>query len=273
MSGPKTDFIPGKPGLAIDHMGSGPLVLFLHGIGGHRTNWRDQLPALAGEFRAAAWDARGYGDSDDYEGPLRFGDFADDVLRVLDHFGAEKAHFCGLSMGGRILQDLHARYPERVATLVLCDTTPGFDVSMTPEQKAEFVRLRAQPLRDGKGPRDMAAGVIKTLVGPNAPREAFERMVDSMALLHKESYIKTVEASLDFNRAAELADISVPTLLIFGEHDTLTPPEVGRRMQEAIPHAELVVVEDAGHLVNIEQPDVFNATIRAFLLKHRDRAC
>lgn len=271
-----TDFIPGDPRLAVDHAGpvdgKGPFLMFLHGIGGNRTNWRDQFPALAADFHVAAWDARGYGDSDDYDGPLNFGDFASDVPRVLDHFGVAKAHFCGLSMGGRILQDFCALYPDRVATLVLCGTTPGFDVSMTPDQKAEFVRLRTQALKEGKEPRDMAAGVAKSLVGPNVSDTVFDRLVDSMSRLHKDSYIMTVEASLGFNRAKELSAIAAPTLLVYGEHDPLTPPDVGRRMQAEIPGAELAIIEDSGHLVNMEQPEAFNAAVRDFLLRHRDLA-
>ena len=93
----------------------GELLLFLHGIGNNRTSWHLQLPHFASHFTAAAWDARGYGDSDDYEGPLDFHSYGDDVVRVLDHFGVKRAHIVGLSMGGRIAMDLAARYPQ------LCD--------------------------------------------------------------------------------------------------------------------------------------------------------
>ena len=83
----------------VDREGEGPLLILLHGIGGNRSNWRAQLPDLSKTFHCVAWDARGYGDSDDYEGPLDFEDFAHDLLRVIDHFDAERAHLCGLSMG------------------------------------------------------------------------------------------------------------------------------------------------------------------------------
>ena len=99
---PGTNGASGTPDLAADLAGDGPLLLMMHGIGGNRTNWRAQLPALSRHFSCVAWDARGYGDSDDYEGPLAFDDFVADVLRVLDHFGADRAHLLGLSMGGRI---------------------------------------------------------------------------------------------------------------------------------------------------------------------------
>ena len=267
-----TVFIEGTPRLAADRAGSGPLVLFLHGIGGNRSNWTAQIEAVRDSFHAVAWDARGYGDSDDYEGPLDFGDFARDALRVLDRFEAESAHLVGLSMGGRIAQDFHARFPDRVATLVLCDTMSGFRTSLTPEKRAEFVRLRQAPLKAGKEPRDIADALVESLVGPGAGDAARRRLRDSIAALHKESYLKTVEASLSFDRSAELDRIAVPTLLLYGEHDRLTPPSLGKALHERISGSEFAVIEDAGHLSNIERPEAFNAALLAFLAKHRDRA-
>jgi 3-oxoadipate enol-lactonase len=268
MSELNTGFVPGTPRLAYDHTGAGPLVVFLHGIGGNRTNWHDQLPVFAAAgFHAVAWDARGYGLSDDYDGPLDFADFSHDLARLLDHLGAATAHLVGLSMGGRILQDFYPRYPERVAALVLCDTFPGFDSSFKPEQREEFVRLRKQPLLEGKEPKDIAPVVAKTLIGPKATEQQFQRLVASMSQLHKASYIKTVEATTYYDRVADLPNIKVPVLLVYGADDRLTPVKIGERMQRDIPNARLEVIEDAGHLVNIEQPDRFNELVIEFLLQ------
>ena len=96
-------------------------------------------------------------------------------------------------------------------------------------------------------------------------------MWDSIAALHKDSYLKTIEASLSFDRSAEIDRISVPTLLLYGEHDRLTPPTVGKALHERIAGSELTVIEGAGHLSNIERPEAFNAALLAFLVKHRDR--
>ena len=267
-----TEFVDGAPRLALDRMGDGPFLLFLHGIGGGRANWRGQLPVFARRFHAAAWDARGYGLSDDYDGPLAFGDFADDAIRVLDRFGVGRAHLCGLSMGGRIAQEFAARHPDRVATLVLCDTMSGFDASLTPAQREDFVRLRLEPLRRGKEPKDIAASVVRTLVGPDADPAVVDHAVETMAALRKPSYVKTVEASTHWDRTADLARIEAPTLLVYGEHDELTSPEIGRRLAARIPGARLAIVEGAGHLTNIERPAAFNRAVLDFLLAHRDRA-
>ncbi len=267
-----TTRIEGNPRLALDHSGNGPMVLFMHGIGGNRTNWHDQIMACRDSFHAVSWDARGYGESDDYEGPLDFGDFARDVLRVLDHFGVEKAHLVGLSMGGRIAQDFHARFAERVATLVLCDTMADFTQTLTPEKRADFIRLRQEPLLAGKEPADLADDLVASLTGPAAKPEARSRLWNSIAALHKKSYLKTIEASLSFDRSSDVANISVPTLLVYGEHDRLTPPEVGRELNRQIAGSHFVVIRNAGHLSNIEQPDAFNRELLAFLNRHRDLA-
>jgi 3-oxoadipate enol-lactonase len=261
-----TETIPGNPAIAYDHAGEGELVVFMHGIGGNRTNWTDQVGHFAHEFHALAWDARGYGGSDDYEGPLDFGDFAADLLRLIDHLGEEKAHLVGLSMGGRIAQDFYARHPERVASLVLVATFTGFQ-RFSEAERQRFVDLRKKPLIEGKEPKDIAPIVAKTLVGPNATTEQYERLVASMAALHKESYIKTVEATTLYNRDAELDAIAVPTLLVFGEHDSVTTKDLGEEMAARIKGSEYVMVANSGHLINIEQPHAFNAAVHDFLTR------
>ena len=114
-----TERIGPSPHLSVDHVGQGDLLVFLHGIGGNKRNWHPNLTAFGEHWHAVAWDARGYGESDDYEGPLDFLDYSHDVSRVLDHFGASKAHIIGLSMGGRIALDFAALYPSRLLTLDL----------------------------------------------------------------------------------------------------------------------------------------------------------
>ena len=268
-----TTFIPGRPRIAVDQAGEGPLVVMLHGIGGNRTNWTEQLLALADEgFTAVAWDARGYGASEDYEGPLDFGDFSADLLRLLDHYATEKAHVVGLSMGGRIAQDFYHRNPGRVATLALCDTFIGYDQSFTPEKREEFLRLRQKPLLEGKEPADIAPQVAATLVSPGCPEPKYQRLVDSLSALRKEMYLKTLATTIRYDVQGRPADIKVPTVVIFGADDRLTTPEIGRKLASEIDGAEYRELPNAGHLSNIEQPDAFNRALVGFLARHRERA-
>lgn len=260
-----TTFVAGAPRIAYDVAGSGETLVCLHGIGGNRRNWAGQLQALADTCRVVAWDARGYGDSDDYAGPLAFTDFADDLLRLLDHLAVERADLCGLSMGGRIALDFYERHADRVRSLLLVDTFPGFDASFTQEGRERFVRERRQPLIEGKQPADIAPAVARTLVSPKASPAVVQQLIDSISLLHKESYIKTIEAMTMYQPVTDVSIITVPVQIIVGADDKLTPPAIARKMAENIANARLLELPDTGHLSNIEAPDAFNACVREFL--------
>ena len=260
----RTDYVPGNPKLAFDHIGDGEVVLFLHGIGGNRTNWRKQLPAFAVNYRAVAWDARGYGHSDDYDGPLDFSEFAHDIIRLQDHLGVTTSHSVGLSMGGRIALDFLTFYPNRASSLILSGTRASF-VQRTDIERAEFLRLRKRPLvEDNKEPRDIASTVAHSLMGRRSTPAHFDQLVESISTLHKQSYIKTIEASTYYDRSAALEAIHVPTLLVYGGDDRLNRPEVGREIAAQIEGSRFVEIPDAGHLCNNEAPEEFNDAVLSF---------
>lgn len=263
-----TSFVGPAPRISIDSVGEGELVLFLHGIGGNKRNWHSNLPAFAPSFRAVAWDARGYGESDDYDGSLRLRDFSDDLARVIDHFSVAKAHVVGLSMGGRIGMDFARIHGDRLATLTLCATNTGFG-RFSPEARVEFIRSRKEPLMNGKEPSDIAEPVARSLLGPMATDSSLKQLVDSMARLHKYSYIKSIEALVNTDTDESLDHVKVPTHVICGSDDPLTPLAMSQDIHRLIPHSQLTVVKNAGHLVNIENPKDFNVAALDFLCRHR----
>jgi len=240
--------------------GDGELVLFLHGIRGNRRNWARQIEYFQRQFRVAAPDARGYGDSDDCEGPLTFDDFTRDVLRVAMHLGAEKFHLVGLSMGGRVARNVALAAPERVRSLVLISTHPGFD-SMTPDAVKQFVHER----------RSYTPQSLRRILGSGASDAAYQELLDSVARIHQASYEKTLEASVSQDRAAPVENITAPTLVVAGEEDTVYPPELAQELARRIPRAELLIFERTGHLANLEQPERFNRVLFDFLGRHRSR--
>jgi 3-oxoadipate enol-lactonase len=256
---PETLFVPGNPRIAVAVEGRGPLVLFLHGIGGNRNHWQHQLAFFSRQgFRAAAWDARGYGDSDDYAGELRFEDFTSDVVRTLDFLSEERVHLVGLSMGGRIARNFALKHPRRVNTLTLANTSPGFD-ALSPEEVLKYVEERKQ-----RSPES-----TRRLLGSRARTGAHDALLASFHALRNESYAKALEASVSQDRAAPIEKLAAPTLVITGDEDRVYPLELVRRMASRIPHARLVVLEGCGHLSNLEQPERFNEVLLEFL---RDRA-
>lgn len=234
--------------------GAGPLVVFLHGIGGNRRSWDDQLAFFSRRFTAAAWDARGYGDSDDYDGPLDFRDFSADLLRLLRHLNVEEAHLVGLSMGGRIARSFALAHPQRVKSLVLANTSPGFD-ALPKSEVEKFVEQRRN-----LDPEPQA----RRLLGPGARPDAFERLVAALRAVHRDSYLKTVQASVAQDVAAPIQDIAAPTLVIGSTDDPLYPLAMARGMARRIAGARLVELP-GGHVSNLEQPERFNAAVLEFL--------
>ncbi len=261
----------GPVSIAYDVEGSGPLVVFLHGIGGNRSNWEGQLTHFGARFCAVAWDARGYGGSDDPPQTLKFGDYADDLVRLLDHLNAERAHLVGLSMGGMIIQDFYGRYPDRVATLALVDTSAGFG-SASEETRRDFLACRLDPLEKGLRPADIAPGVVDVLVSKKAAATVRERMRASMAALRVESYKQALHAIITTDFRTVLPRVNVPTLVIVGEADIVTPPSDSEFLAKNVPGASLVMIPEAAHLTNIESPDAFNAALEALLSRHAQRA-
>jgi pimeloyl-ACP methyl ester carboxylesterase len=267
----RTRHTEGPVSIAYDVEGYGPLVVFLHGIGGNRTNWEGQLAHFGARFCAVAWDARGYGGSDDPPQTLKFSDYADDLVRLLDHLNAERAHLVGLSMGGMIIQDFYGRYPDRVATLALVDTSAGFG-SVSADARRDFLARRLDPLERGLGPADIAPGVVDVLVSKKASAAVRERMRASMAALRVESYKQALHAIISTDFRAVLPRINVPTLVIVGAEDIVTPPADSELLAKDVPGASLVTIPAAGHLTNLESPDAFNAALEAFLSCHAQHA-
>jgi 3-oxoadipate enol-lactonase len=226
------------------------------------------VEAFSANYRAAAWDARGYGDSEDYAGPLAFADFWRDLERVLDELGAARAHLVGLSMGGRIARDFALQRPHRVASLTIANSSPGYD-ALSPEQVRAYLDARRAPLLAGKTPRDIAPELARRLVGSRPAPGVLEQLEASIAVLRKDSYLKSLEASVTQDRAAPLERIAVPTLVITSDEDRLYTATLARDMAGRIPGAELVEIKGAGHLSNIEQPEQFNKAVFAFLARHR----
>jgi 3-oxoadipate enol-lactonase len=255
----QTAFVNPAPKLAVTYAGEGPLVLFLHGIRGNRNNWKSQVEALSRQgFQAAAWDARGYGDSDDYPGPLNFRDhLVGDVLRVAEHFGAKKFHLVGLSMGGRIARNVGIYHSDRLLSLTVVNANPGFN-SMSADDVRRFVTERKTRTPES----------IRKLLGPNPRKGAYEELVQSIDRIREDSYRKTLEASVAQDRDAPIENIRAPTLILAGEEDKVYPPELARGMASRIPGAQLATLKGAGHLANIEQPEEFNRILLAFLKRH-----
>ena len=253
-----------NPSISIDYAGEGEMLIFLHGIGGNKKNWKDNLNFFSDKFLSVAWDTRGYGESDDYEGILKFDDVLDDLKKVLDHFNKDKAHIVGLSMGGQIATLFFEKYPNHVKTLTLCDTHFGLS-NLSKKEIEKFINLRKEPLLNGKEPKEIAPRVASTLIGDMKNTSAYKQLINSMSLLHKDSYLKTIDTSMRTEHRHIFKTINVPTLIMVGELDSLTPPSMSKEIMREIKNSYIKIIPNAGHLINIENPDLFNVNLMTFL--------
>lgn len=254
--------VDGGP-IAWREAGSGPLVVFLHGLGTTRTGWEPQLRALAESYRCVAWDMPGYGASPPLSEPLTFTSLSDAVRDLVRHLGETAAHLVGLSFGGMVAQHTALRHPQHVRSLVLVDSSPAFGLDGT--DPAEWMRLRLEPLDRGATPAEIAEAVIRSVVGPEAPDKAVAEAVASMARIPSQGLRAAVSCLPTHDLRSELRRILAPTLVLVGEHDRETPRAYSELLAARIPTASLEVVPGAGHLANLEAPEVVNRLIRRFL--------
>ncbi|ALC24862.1 hydrolase [Streptomyces pristinaespiralis] len=250
------------PAVHVEEAGDqGPLLLCLHGIGSSSAAFAPQLAGLSPYVRVVAWDAPGYGRSPDPEGPLTLDDFADAAAAVIRERGAS-AHVLGVSWGGVIALRLATRHPGLVDSLIVADSSPG---SGTDAAKAAGMRARAAELAEA-GPRAFAEARGPRLVSPGAPEDLVRRVVATMAAsVRLPGYAYAAESMASADLRAELPSIAVPLLVLCGDQDTVTGIEASQALAGAVHKSAYVIVKDAGHLANQEQPGRFDAWVLSHL--------
>jgi 3-oxoadipate enol-lactonase len=248
--------------LAVTVEGEGPTVLFIHGYPLDRTIWDPQVAGLKG-WRRVAPDLRGMGLSDAPDLGYSMATYAADLAALLDAFGAERAVLCALSMGGYVAFEFLRRWRERAAGLVLIDTRAEAD-------SAEGKRLRDEAAglaRDG-GASAIAESMLPGMIAPSAASDLVERVRGIMGAAPVAGIVGALAAMRERpDSTGMLASlVGLPTLVMVGAEDRLTPPARATAMASAIPEARLIVVAGAAHLPTLEQPAVVTDALRAFLL-------
>ena len=257
--------IPSSPRLAITVAGQGPLVILVHGLGGDRSTWTHQIHALQSRYTAVSVDLRGYGDSDDPPGPIRFKqDFCADLVAVMDYFQVPRAHLVGLSMGGRVVRTTALQVPDRVASLTLANTSPGFD-HLEPAQLEAFVEARSSTIVNHQLPPGFGRQQALGMMAPDTPEPVVQTMAQAVDRLRVDNYLNTLRASTLQDRGDHLENIACPVHIITSDLDTVYPATISQAMQTRLPHATLTCIAGAGHISNLEQPDAFNRALIHFL--------
>ena len=239
-------------------------VVLIHGFPFNRQMWGPQLRALSAVYRVISYDVRGHGASDVGDGQYSLELFVDDLLGILESLNLKQAVLCGLSMGGYIALRMAERNPERVKALVLCDTKSEADGN-----EAKLKRAASVLAVKKNGSVAFAQEFVKAVLTEETLQSRPELVRSVAALIAGNTPLGIAGALLAMvsrtDTTPALPYLSFPALILVGEQDKLTPPSAAEAMRKALPHAELHVIPQAAHLSNLENPEVFNEKLLAFL--------
>jgi len=261
-SGEVVRYDVGEVTLGVDIRGDGPALLFIHGFPLDRTIWKHQVSTLSG-WRRIAPDLRGLGTSDVAKN-YSMAAYADDMVRLLDRLRVQKAVVAGLSMGGYIAFEMVRRYKDRISGLILCDTKAEADSPEGKRGREEMIKLV-----ESKGTAAIADQMISKVLGKttlqiNAP--LVQQVREMMTKASPEGIAGALRAMRDREDSTPLLKtIDVPTLVVVGSEDELTPPPVAKAMASAIPGASMTTIPTAGHISPLESSTAVSRVFSEFL--------
>ncbi len=243
-----------------DGPADGPVLVLSNSLMSNYSMWDDTMPALADKFRVLRYDKRGHGRSTVTPGPYSIASLSEDLIGLMNALGVQKAHVAGLSMGGMISQYIGANHPERVLSLALCNTA-----SEMPPRSLWEERIA---LAHEGGTAALVDGTIGRWFRAGFTQRSPEKIATVRAMIlatTTDGYIANASAVRDMAQTTMLLKIKAPTLILTGRQDPACTVAQGEVLHRMIDGSRYEIIEDAAHLSNIEQPEVFNRLLRGFL--------
>jgi 3-oxoadipate enol-lactonase len=239
-------------------------LIFIHGFPFNKWTWENQIEVCSANHRAIAFDIRGHGNSTSKTGGVSIASLTEDLFRFMDALQIKKATVCGLSMGGYIALNAMKQQPERIAALILCDTQCTADSEVTKKKRIETVdMIRKNGLADYT--RDSLPKLLSEHTLANK-KEVVAFIEQTILQTPVETICNTLVALADRKETcSSLPLISIPVLIIVGEADLITPPNAAQHLHKHIRNSFLQIIDNAGHLSNLENPLSFNAVLQRFL--------
>ena len=246
--------------------GQGTPLVLIHGHPFNSTMWYPQVVALADHYRVITPDLRGYGKSSLPDaGSTKFEDYATDVLLLVDFLGIASFHLGGLSMGGQVIMEIFRQAPSRIKSLIFADTFASLD---TPDVKQGRYDTAAR--LENEGMYAYADEVICKMIKPDhvasMPKVSSHviKMMKATSPIAAATALRARAERIDYLKVV-LPEIKIPTLVIVGRDDQFTPVTKAEEMKQSLQNCKLVIIDDAGHMPNLEQPDEFNPAVLEFL--------
>lgn len=252
--------------LSYDDVGEGRIpIVFLHGFPFDKTMWEKQIEFLKTSYRLIACDIRGFGKSKDEKSLLNMDLFADDLIEFMDKLSIDKAVICGLSMGGFITLNAAKRFPDRFEALILCDTQCIADTAEIKEK-----RLKTIAKIEEEGLTHFNEEFTKSVFHKDSLTHKKELVEELGSVVFANSQHSIIQGLLALAIREDTCDtlekIRIPTLIICGREDAVTPLEESQYLKEHVLGSTLKIIDDAGHVSNLEQPNEFNEHLVGFLI-------
>ena len=251
--------------LYVEDVGIGAPVLFIAGLGSDHHTWVPVLPLLSDAFRCITFDNRDSGASDEAGQPYAVAELAADAAAILEALGVARAHVVGVSMGGAVAQELALRYPERVGRLVLLSTYTSSDERGATILGSWLHLQRALPRDDYFRAIYPWLYTVEDYAVPGLVESVLEYTLRERSSQSESAYARQMAAALSHKTVGRLAAIRAPTLLLFGEDDSLTPLRFARSLAAEIPDVRLQTFPRTGHSLLWTRTAEVGAAIRQFL--------
>lgn len=251
--------------ICYDDLGEGPIpIIFIHGFPFDKSTWKPQIEQLKSSHRVIAYDIRGFGKSEAGNEEISISLFSDDLIKLMDTLQINKSIICGLSMGGYIALNAIHRYPKRFEAVILCDTQCIADSSEAKERRMNTIhQIETTGLNDFAQTFSVAVFAKDSVTDKSELVEGIKKIILSTA---PETISKTLKALAQrWEMCSFLNEISVPTLILCGKEDAVTPIDKSDYMSKNIPDSKFFIIDQAGHVSNLEQPAQFNAYLRNFI--------
>ena len=251
--------------IAYDRRGQGPSLVMIAGVGYGGWGFHRQVPDFATHFDSVTFDNRGVGASDKPDEPYSIELFARDTLGLMDALGIERAHVLGVSQGGMTALQMALDAPERIDKLVLCATTHGGPHVVYPDMEVIQFLAHRSGTPEERFQKGFELAFSEAFLASDAPE--LEGIRERLLANRQPDYAyqRQAMAPISFNAEPRLDEIEQPTLVTSGSADRVVPCENGERLAQKLPNARLEILDGAGHLCFVEQPETFNRTVIDFL--------
>jgi pimeloyl-ACP methyl ester carboxylesterase len=250
--------------ISYDDKGKGMPIIFIHGFPFNKSAWQPQLEYLQKFYRVIAYDIRGFGNSTLGDEVTSIDLFATDLVQFMDALKIQKAIVCGLSMGGYILMNAVSRFPDRFEAIILSDTQCGADSAEAREKRYKTIEQI-----EARGIDEFAANYVQNIFTKKTlenRKEIVEEVKNMILSTSPRTISATLKALAERRESCNLLKrVSVPAMILCGKDDTVTPLSQSELLFNTLQGSRMHTIQNAGHMANLEEPEIFNDHIHTFL--------